>query len=834
MKLKKIVVSLFVLSLLPFSVIAPVNAEDTDIIDPLFDEETSIIDPLFDEGTSIIDPLFIVDPLFVPFSDVEDNHENFDAIYFLHKIGFVEGYEVKDADERIFKPDSSINRAEFLTLLLEGTGMSNHETYEECFSDVPTDEWYTTFVCQAKEEGWVDGYSDGTFKPENTINEAEALKILGEVLDWTLAEAKEGEEWYQPYFDYASLKKIVPIEDVATLMSRGDMAEMIFRNIQIVELSLEAYDENLVDELFIEAGISSDEDGDDVIEGDDVVEADDDVEVSDDTEAEDADNVNVELSLDKTSIGADGTDFTKVDIFVTDEAGNPLEDRIVSLTAHTGIDYGLSIFVEEVGEGVYSASFDSKLAGDFSLYATDKESGETDVEQVLTTPGVFDHIEIIDVVYPYENEEHNKALIKVTGKDANENVLPYSSVNNNLGAITTMGTSTVTYDENGIFTIEITADDWGIAYVDIVDKDSSTILSDEEIELFFFPVQLDVPKAVGEDTEQLAVPMHVYFPDSEGRLGTYIFDIYYDPDSLTFIDVEDPFPNDNFPTPSFDIIDEENGVIHLTQTNTDPESSIPEDIPVGTLLFEVTSSLGGSISIDGVVLSDTTGQEKSYLGKFVDVLGGAYDAAEEELDALVGETLDGFWMWWYKIKPTKDVCIDAFIYPGSGATAADVNTDVTNANVIFGKIAQSCNCNFYLNVRVNSVTNLTAAQWTAVDTNGDGDLDATELTPQVTSHPATAGCIPVYYPPAINAGDAGWSWEGSSEGIAMDHSKDGDQRTLAHELAHQLSQGEVKDPNNPPDSATQGADTAGNLMNYNNTGDTLTVGQCNLIESHLP
>ena len=73
----------------------------------------------------------------------------------------------------------------------------------------------------------------------------------------------------------------------------------------------------------------------------------------------------------------------------------------------------------------------------------------------------------------------------------------------------------------------------------------------------------------------------------------------------------------------------------------------------------------------------------------------------------------------------------------------------------------------------------------------------------------------------------------SSNGVAVNNNFDGDGRTLAHELAHQLSSGEVDDPDKP-DAHAEGADQAGNLMNYDNTGDILTPKQCEEIEKKLP
>ena len=81
-------------------------------------------------------------------------------------------------DDGSFKPDDTVNRAELLKILVEGQGMTpNEETYKNCFPDVTTD-WYAKYVCYAKEQGWVSGYDDGFFRPADPVNKVEALKML--------------------------------------------------------------------------------------------------------------------------------------------------------------------------------------------------------------------------------------------------------------------------------------------------------------------------------------------------------------------------------------------------------------------------------------------------------------------------------------------------------------------------------------------------------------------------------------------------------------------------------------------------------------------------------
>lgn len=80
-----------------------------------------------------------------------------------------------------FRPDQSINRAEFvkiITLALYGQAMVDQCGTFYNFSDVSRDAWYVKYVCRAC-DGWLlTGYSDGTFRPSANINFVEAAKIL--------------------------------------------------------------------------------------------------------------------------------------------------------------------------------------------------------------------------------------------------------------------------------------------------------------------------------------------------------------------------------------------------------------------------------------------------------------------------------------------------------------------------------------------------------------------------------------------------------------------------------------------------------------------------------
>lgn len=77
-----------------------------------------------------------------------------------------------------FKPAQVVNRAEALKILLEARKAAVSEPAASSFSDVPLGEWFTKYVETGKTLGIIGGNPDGTFAPARTVNKVEFLKML--------------------------------------------------------------------------------------------------------------------------------------------------------------------------------------------------------------------------------------------------------------------------------------------------------------------------------------------------------------------------------------------------------------------------------------------------------------------------------------------------------------------------------------------------------------------------------------------------------------------------------------------------------------------------------
>ncbi|MCS7365289.1 MAG: hypothetical protein NDF54_07635 [archaeon GB-1867-035] len=198
-----------------------------------------------------------------------------------------------------------------------------------------------------------------------------------------------------------------------------------------------------------------------------------------------------------------------------------------------------------------------------------------------------------------------------------------------------------------------------------------------------------------------------------------------------------------------------------------------------------------------------------------------------------------------KTKPKHVVKLTVWIVEGSGVTEDKVRQDVKKANEIYKKNADECDFSKVIVFEIKEFKKISKDKWKDI-AGADGRLDVGEGDERnKLPDDKDNSTIDVYYVPGIDYNEKdpktgatttsrvlGVSWEGDKPGIAIDNSADFDDRTLAHELAHQLSDGEVVDQG-ASGAADQGANKAGNLMNYDNTGDDLTKKQAQLIEEKL-
>lgn len=204
-------------------------------------------------------PIARAENLLFIFSDVDPLHPHYSAIEYLQAHGIVQGYP-----DGNFRPEQPINRAEALKIILRAGRIEVPvSSASVSFSDYSVSDWFAPYVESARERGIVQGYADGTFRPANTVNLVETLKILLETnniqvdelypKDFSQAPFSDVpvDSWYAIYAKYANDKHLIDSDSKNNIfpdqpMSRGTFSELMYRFMVVQEYALDAFDADIV------------------------------------------------------------------------------------------------------------------------------------------------------------------------------------------------------------------------------------------------------------------------------------------------------------------------------------------------------------------------------------------------------------------------------------------------------------------------------------------------------------------------------------------------------------------------------------------------------------
>lgn len=97
--------------------------------------------------------------------------------YFFAIEDFTNKAIIEGYEDGTFKSNQPINRAEALKIILKAFNKDSDDLGTENFSDVQESDWFYTFVLQGLKHEIIQGYQDGTFKPGNQVLFSESLKM---------------------------------------------------------------------------------------------------------------------------------------------------------------------------------------------------------------------------------------------------------------------------------------------------------------------------------------------------------------------------------------------------------------------------------------------------------------------------------------------------------------------------------------------------------------------------------------------------------------------------------------------------------------------------------
>jgi subtilisin family serine protease len=111
------------------------------------------------------------------FNDVPSDHWAYVSVARLYRAGVINGFS-----KTTFAPDRNITRMEMMTMLANATGKKGYAGSSSPFSDVSASYWGSPILRQLKQEGWAEGYADGTFRPDRPATRAELMYLTVKML----------------------------------------------------------------------------------------------------------------------------------------------------------------------------------------------------------------------------------------------------------------------------------------------------------------------------------------------------------------------------------------------------------------------------------------------------------------------------------------------------------------------------------------------------------------------------------------------------------------------------------------------------------------------------
>lgn len=150
------------------------------------------------------------------------------AISTLSNMGIIDGFT-----DGTFRPYGKITRAQFAKIAV-GFFETTRMEYQGYYTDVPENAWFTDYVEAASRVGLIQGFQDGTFRPNTNITRAQACVIVNRALnrkpdeDHLLPEKKminwpdnNPSDWF-----YADMQEATNSHDYTWLTLRGEPKAM--------------------------------------------------------------------------------------------------------------------------------------------------------------------------------------------------------------------------------------------------------------------------------------------------------------------------------------------------------------------------------------------------------------------------------------------------------------------------------------------------------------------------------------------------------------------------------------------------------------------------------
>lgn len=179
-------------------------------------------------------------PCGMNFSDLPDTHWAYQHVAYLYCRDVIAGYP-----DGTFRPNANSTRGQFAKMVVLGMGWNLYNPFYPTFSDVQPGSTFYQYIETAKLRGIIDGYTDGTFRPENPVTRGQATKMLVMARGWNLQYPQSATfpdvpptHWAFPFVETAVRKGIAGGHIDGTfrpneLITRAQLSKMLALTMQV-------------------------------------------------------------------------------------------------------------------------------------------------------------------------------------------------------------------------------------------------------------------------------------------------------------------------------------------------------------------------------------------------------------------------------------------------------------------------------------------------------------------------------------------------------------------------------------------------------------------------
>lgn len=108
-----------------------------------------------------------------PFKDVSANEPDRVYITYLNQLGIIKGFP-----DGNYHPGEGLTRAQAAVVIVKAAGLETSAVTTNSFKDLPTSHWAAGYINASAAAGYITGFPDGSFHPEESLTRAQGISLI--------------------------------------------------------------------------------------------------------------------------------------------------------------------------------------------------------------------------------------------------------------------------------------------------------------------------------------------------------------------------------------------------------------------------------------------------------------------------------------------------------------------------------------------------------------------------------------------------------------------------------------------------------------------------------